>query len=361
MQNLIDSMDKATNLSLLDSFRAKDFVAGFHYRGGRKVNQPRHDRPCALLLDLDNTLTDTRAWFADFILPATALVADQLNHDKKLVNSLFADIAKATTLHEYAFAVESIAFKLSAHRILSQNHIAEVAHLFWQAFARAHSTIALYPGVLETLNSIRSQFPETTIIILTDSPEWVAIERLQLTGVLPLVDGVVAIRSEQPRLRCKAYNDTLHLSRKRIEKIIAEIDTDHLRLQMAIPAAYAKPSSAGIELIASRLDQSIKQIVIVGDKDSKEGQAAQHWRQQESRVAGSSRSIDFVRADYGNHDLDHPRYVELAKHIPSLKSTRTAPLEVPLAASLKDFSELPSALERILNSRSRADRGFLAG
>lgn len=315
----------------------------------RLVKSLQCSEPAALLLDLDNTLTDTRAWFADFILPATALIATELRSDMRLVNRIFADIARATTLHEYAFVVECIACKLASHRHISHKRIAEVTNLFWQAFAAAHPAISLYPGVRETLSKIRNDFPQTKIIILTDSPEWVALERLHLTGILPLLDGVVAIRTEDPHLRYKGYKENLKASRLRIETKMAQITSSHLHIKMAIPAQYAKPSSAGIELIAGRLDPSIKQLVIVGDKDSKEGLAAQHWRHSEAALGKHGRTIDFVRAHYGNHDLEHPRYSMLAEHIPSLQSKGSSPAEVPVKASLENFSHLPEILQAILS------------
>lgn len=306
-------------------------------------------KPGALILDLDNTLTDTRAWFADFILPATAIVASELKSDAGLVNLIYADIAKATTLHEYAFAIECIACRLASHRHLSQKRISEVAHLFWQAFSAAHPNIRVYRGVIETLRTIRAAFPLFQIIIMTDSPEWVALERLHLTGILPYVDGVVAIRSDEPKLRYKGYRHNIADSRARIETLMSMVPTKHLRIKMAIPSAYAKPSSAGIELISSRLGPSCKQLIIVGDKDGKEGIAAHNFRVNSHRSGMSHKTIDFVRAAYGNHDLHHERYQTLGEHIPSLQSSAgNGGRNISVTASLDSFMELPTVLEQAL-------------
>ncbi|MBS1997738.1 MAG: hypothetical protein JSS86_15555, partial [Cyanobacteria bacterium SZAS LIN-2] len=117
-----------------------------------------------LLLDLDNTLTDTRRWFADFILDATAELAEALDAPVAVVNALFAEVALATTLHEYAFAVEAISCRLAKQRTLSYKKIRAASEQFWQRFARAHESIELYAGVKETLYRLRAQFRDLKIV-----------------------------------------------------------------------------------------------------------------------------------------------------------------------------------------------------
>ncbi|MBS1991087.1 MAG: HAD hydrolase-like protein [Cyanobacteria bacterium SZAS LIN-3] len=307
-----------------------------------------------LLLDLDNTLTDTRRWFADFILDATAELAEALDAPVAVVNALFAEVALATTLHEYAFAVEAISCRLAKQRTLSYKKIRAASEQFWQRFARAHESIELYAGVKETLYRLRAQFRDLKIVILTDSPEWVALERLALTGTLPLVDGVVAIRTEDPRLRQKGYRDSVKAARRRIEVKQQKIDKQHLLLNMAIPASFAKPSSAGIELAARRLGFVGGQIVICGDKDTKEGQAAAHWRNRQHLIGLGDSDIHYVRAQYGNHDLEHGRYVELARHIRSLARPicGDGPTIQP-SGSIDSFPQLIDVISPLLSGERR--------
>ncbi len=307
-----------------------------------------------LLLDLDNTLTDTRRWFADFILDATAELAATLNVPTSLVNSLFAEVAQATTLHEYAFAVEAISCSLRIQRSLSYKTIQAASEQFWCRFASAHEKIELYEGVHKTLDAMRAEFRDLKIVILTDSPEWVALERLSITGLLPLIDGVVAIRTEDPRLRQRGYRDCVKVARQRIETAQEKVNKQHLLLNMSIPAAFAKPSSAGIELIARRLGVATGRMVICGDKDTKEGQAAAHWRQRQQLDGIPQGSIDFVRANYGNHDLHHSRYTDLAKHIHSLSSSAVKETQpVPVSSSIDRFDQLPGVLREILSTGNR--------
>lgn len=307
-----------------------------------------------LLLDLDNTLTDTRRWFADFILGATAELASAMRAPTSLINNLFAEVATTTTLHEYGFAVEEIACRLKLHRSLSYKKIEEMSEQFWQSFAAAHQKIEVYEGVHETLAQIRSQHKDLKIVVLTDSPEWVALERLSLTGLLPLVHGLVAIRTEDPKLRQRGYRDCIKSARRRIEAAQEKANKQHLLLNMSIPSTFAKPSSAGIELIAKRLGVVSGQIIICGDKDSKEGLAAAHWRKKSHLHANYDRPIHFVRANYGNHDLDHSRYLELASHIPSLSGSKSKDIPaVPVLSSLDRFEQLNVVIADTLVSTRR--------
>ncbi|MFA7337530.1 MAG: HAD hydrolase-like protein [Candidatus Obscuribacterales bacterium] len=307
-----------------------------------------------LLLDLDNTLTDTRRWFADFILDATADLASAMRAPASVINNLFAEVARATTLHEYGFAVEEIACRLKLHRSLSYRKIEEMSEHFWQSFASAHKKIEVYQGVHETLAQIRTQHQGLKIVVLTDSPEWVALERLSLTNLLPFVDGVVAIRTEDPRVRQRGYRDCIKSTRRRIEAVQEKINKQHLLLNMSVPSAFAKPSAGGIELIAKRLGVVSGQIIICGDKDTKEGLAAAQWRKKQQLHGHVDRPIHFVRANYGNHDLDHSRYLELASHIPSLSSGKGKDTPaVPVLSSLDRFDQLNDVLADTLVTSSR--------
>lgn len=302
-----------------------------------------------LLLDLDNTLTDTRRWFADFILDATAELASDLKTSSRVVNSHFADVAIATTLHEYAFVVEAISCRISAHRHLSYKKISCISEQFWQRFSSAHQKIELYKGVRETLSRIRAHYKGLRIIILTDSPEWVALQRLHITGILPLIDGLVAIRTEEPKLRQRGYRDCIRTTRHRIESTQSKINKNHLMLNLSIPAAFAKPSSSGIELIAKRLGVTAGQMIICGDKDTKEGQAAERCRRRQLSAGNPENAIHFVRADYGNHDLNHSRYTDLAKEIRSLSSSASKLSEpVPVADSIEKFEDLFETVTNIM-------------
>lgn len=317
-----------------------------------KSHQIRHEQS-VLLLDMDNTLTDTRAWFADFILQATEEVSTLLKEEHRSFNQLFADVAQSTTLHEYAYVIEAIASKLKKHRSISHRSIERASRRFWQSFHHAHRQIKIYDGVHEVLASIRKRFPGLRLVILTDSPEWVTMERLALTGLMPLIDGVVAIRTDMPKLRNRGYQRGLKLRHDEIIERMSQIDRRHLQLQMAIPAAYAKPSSAGVELAARRLHAEDK-LIIVGDKESKEGLAAENWRQNkvdkaQTECSLEQCSIDFIKADWGNHDLDHHRYRELQSHIPSLKAGST-PLdrEVRIRSTAASLAQLPELIAEIL-------------
>jgi FMN phosphatase YigB (HAD superfamily) len=311
------------------------------------------DSNSLLLLDLDNTLTDTRRWFADTILDLTAELAAEFVVEERIVNALFAEVAAATTLHEYAFVVEIIASRLSVHRNLTFQQIKSTAHSFWRSFLERHESIELYDGVIETLNDIRRQHPQLKIVILTDSPEWIALERLTKIGVLPLIDGLIAIRTHTPRLRHSGYQSCIASSLQRMSQHQSNFDTKHLLFNLSVPSKFAKPSSAGIELAAQRLGVTSGQIIIVGDKDTKEGQAAANWRKTPSAQLYHNSRIHYVRAEYGNHDINHQRYSKLSNQISSLKISRSLRSgEVEVHRSIENFKEMKQLLDELIDAGS---------
>ncbi len=316
-----------------------------------KFNATKH----VLLLDLDNTLTDTRRWFANFILSSTEELAHALKIEPELLNRYYGDVALATTLHEYAFVVETIAAKVKAHSHLPPQKIMALAESFWEGFQKHHQNIEVYEGVHQTLAKLRSHFRSLDIIILTDSPDWVAIDRLALTGLLPLVHGLVAIRTEMPELRHTRYRDCLQKSKDRILAIKHKHDTRHLKLKLAISKACAKPSCAGIELIAKSLDGALGELMICGDKESKEGMAAQNWRQYQRLTGEPTKDIHFIKADYGNYDLTHHLYQELEKQIHSLKAPKVNEQMVsagpPVFRALERCDQLTEVIEEIISGK----------
>ncbi|CAN5721500.1 hypothetical protein BH10CYA1_BH10CYA1_48210 [soil metagenome] len=306
-----------------------------------------------LLLDLDNTITDTRRWFADCILDLTAELALALGEEHSLINEVFAQVATATTLHEYAYMVEVIAHRLESHKKVSFKYLRNISQLFWMRFLEHHQRIELYHGVIETLVEIRVRYPALKIVILTDSPEWIALERLALVGVLPLVDGVVAIRSEAPNLKHTGYRSGIKVVKERLEFMQSRLKRSHLKLNLAVPASFAKPSAAGIELITKRLGVSSAELIIVGDKDGKEGLAAANWRRYKSIVSGGNPAIHFVRAEYGNHDIADSRYSHLSKQIRSLKAPTAAVIpEIPLRRSINKFAEILDTVDEVFSCRA---------
>jgi phosphoglycolate phosphatase-like HAD superfamily hydrolase len=312
-----------------------------------------------LLLDLDNTLTDTRRWFADSILSLTAELAAEFLVDEQTINSLFAEVATATTLHEYAFVVEVIASRLRAHRKISFRQIKSIANTFWTSFLEMHDKIELYPGILETMREIRRKHPRLQTVILTDSPEWIALERLSKVGVLPLIDGIVAIRTNTPRLRHRGYQDCVGGTMQRIAQSQYAIDTRHLKFSLSVPSSFAKPNSGGIELAAKRLGIGSVPIVILGDKDSKEGQAAANWHMRQRHRPGKGSEIYYVRAEYGNHDIDHPRYGELSGQISSLKvSPQNQNPDVKPHKAIHKFEEMEPLLNDIIGAQTQS-RSFI--
>lgn len=323
--------------------KANAFIGNYHATADSA--EATHGR--VLILDLDSTLTDTRPWFADLVLPWLSQLSSDLSANRDVVNQVYTEIARRTTLHEYAYLAELIAFKLKAHEKMSKEQTKQAISTFWQTFSDRHKEIRTYESVVQTLKRIKAIHPDLKIIVLTDSPDWVAYERLELTGILELVDGLVAIRTERPKLRKRFYSDLLDASERRV--LLQRTKAKHLLFQKSLPATYCKPNSAGIELILGWLGfPNPESVIICGDRETKEGLAAQNWRGSRTKLGLQSGAIHFVRALYGQADYGHPKYEVVAKHIPSLAITHAPEdFDYAISADLTDFSELLPVLEQI--------------
>jgi len=284
------------------------------------------------------------------ILDLTGKLADSFGVAPDVVNYLFADIAGSTTLHEYAHMVESIASRLGAHHRMTPAQISAVTRAYWMSFLQRHQEICLYDGVVETLTEIRRKHRDIQIIILTDAPEWIAVERLWQVGILHLIDGVAAIKTVAPRLELNLYNQCIKDTRSFLRERMKRIDRSHLKLTVSLPRSFAKPSHLGIDVVVRKLGLKRGKVIICGDKDTKEGEAAERWSQR--RKSDYHSEIFFVRADYGNHDVDDPRYVHLSKKITSLKAPeRPVKGALPQSRAIDKFTQLAELIQELFGKK----------
>jgi phosphoglycolate phosphatase-like HAD superfamily hydrolase len=220
----------------------------------------------------------------------------------------YAQVAVDTTLHEYAFLVELIVDKWVPRLSVAPEQVSALAEQFWAEFDRHHLRLTPYGGVVQALAELQDAIPDMAVAVLTDCPEDIAVERLSILGVLPYIDGIVAVKSQPPQLEDPALEACVDASARRIA---ARIELGRqLQLQVAVAPEHAKPSAVGLGVIVEWLQVQPGNVFILGDKTTKEGLAAVSWH-NENRIR-------FLRAAYG--DVPCERHVIAGMHITSLVS-----------------------------------------
>ncbi len=300
-----------------------------------------------LIFDIDSTIADTKPWFADTILPLSRKLANKFGCDQARVNHLIAALCVKSSLHEYGCVVESIA-DACPDLNLSPELVSEAAEEFWRSFNAEHFKIQAYPELVKTLHSLRANCPGMAIVALTDAPDFLAPRRLANIGALPFFDGIVAIQNVKPELQNPAYAvcelESLH--RMEMEKIGL---CDQLMLQASLPHQTAKPSDKGIGLIIEWLNLSADRVIICGDKEGKEGLAAENWHKANPEAKGE---ITYLRALYGARDVMDEQFVELGKQIPTMAPK---PLSddhgITIHADLNSLAEIVPFVEKKFGSK----------
>lgn len=295
-----------------------------------------------IIFDIDSTVADTKPWFAQTILPLTTKIAAKFGCDEARIFKLFAKFAMKTSLHEYAFIVESIADECPDLN-LSAELVSEVADDFWRAFNLAHCEIEGYPELVETLRHLRSTCPGTAIVALTDAPDFLSPSRLAHIGALPHFDGIVAIECARKEMKNPAYRVCELESRHRME-MMQQGRCDGLLLQASLPHPFAKPSDVGIGLIIEWLGLPADRVIICGDKESKEGLAAENWHKANPHAEGE---ITYLRAYYGAKDVMDEQYVKLGKKISTMAPKAPADDHgIRVHADLETFKDIIPHVER---------------
>lgn len=276
------------------------------------------------------------------ILSLTHRLADGLGVSHHAVNRAYAHIAVETTLHEYAFLVERLVDAWQPKLKVTPEQVAVLADEFWRAFDEEHRRLTAYDGVVQALAGLQDAIPDIAVAILTDAPEDIAVERLSILGVLPYVDGIVAVKSETPVLENPNLAGCVDASLLRIAARMAL--GRNLQLQVAVPPQHAKPSAVGLGVIVEWLGVQPGNVFILGDKTSKEGAAAAGWHQSHLN------RIRFLRAAYG--DVNDEAHLHAGMHISSLASKGPERTDgVPVHAHLDEFPQLMRCLAESLSGK----------
>ena len=205
----------------------------------------------AVVFDVDNTLYN----FVDFFAPAFRAMVHTLAHrlgvaEATLEGAFKAVYAKYHSL-EYRYAIQ----ELSVVEGRSKEEIDQLVYSAHVAFSRSRrKRLEPYPGTAETLKWLRSA--GFLVVAYTDSPVYLATNRLAALGVRPLIDFIVAWGPE----RSEVEEAGRHEGRPWF------IDGSGTGARvLAIGSAERKPCEAVLARIAKRLELDVSESYAVGD------------------------------------------------------------------------------------------------
>lgn len=207
-----------------------------------------------LITDLDNTLYDWVTFFARSFRALARGAAELLQVPESQLLDQFRTFNQAAGTVEHPFALLDLQVVQERFPGMSRSELRDELSGAFEAFvAERSATLALYPGVRETLTHLRST--GIRIVAHTEASEANAFYRLQLLGVAPLIDRVYVLESRPVDHPDAARQEELRPPPERV---------------VTIPRDHRKPNPAVLLGICQREATDVSETAYVGDSLSRD-------------------------------------------------------------------------------------------
>jgi len=224
--------------------------------------RPKH----LIVLDIDNTVFD---WVTYYVTAMEALLA----HVASIINCKAEDLASQSKRvfekHgsiEYPFLIQELPAVMDFYQDDIDLMLQEAVEPGRQAFNNAARHLLIpYDGVNETLSRIRDQWPEASIVALTDAPRYVAMWKLNKLGLLPHFHAVYGL--PDPKLPTNPRTKQVKVDQEILIKHLDRQDFHFTGRIRTLPDDYEKPGPKGLRTVLMDFDMEdyLDQILWVGD------------------------------------------------------------------------------------------------
>jgi FMN phosphatase YigB (HAD superfamily) len=207
-----------------------------------------------LITDLDNTLYDWVTFFARSFRALSGRAAELLQVQESQLLDEFRTFNQAAGTVEHPFALLDLPIVQERFAGVSRSGLRDALAGAFEAFvAERSATLALYPGVRETLTNLREA--GIRIVAHTEASEANAYYRLQLLGVAALIDRVYVLESRPVDHPDAARQEELRPPPDRV---------------VTIPRYQRKPNPAVLLGICQREAADVSETAYVGDSLSRD-------------------------------------------------------------------------------------------
>lgn len=266
-----------------------------------------------LVLDIDNTVFD---WVSYYVTAMEAL----LDHVSKITGQSQATLAaearqvfEAEGSIEYPFLIQQLPSVTRSYPQQVDQMLAEAVEPGRQAFNQAAQRLLKpYPGVEHTLAAIRREWPDMSLVALTDAPRYVAMWKLNKLGILNFFDAVYGL--PDPRIPTDPDNHQVMVDQEILIKHLQRRDFDFTGRIRTLPMDYEKPGTKGLKtvLMDYEMEQRQGDILWVGDNLRKDvglgRQLGVHtaWAEYGTRIADEVKQRLLAFSPLGNVHKNAP-------------------------------------------------------
>jgi phosphoglycolate phosphatase-like HAD superfamily hydrolase len=219
-----------------------------------------------LALDLDDTLTPSAKYDAEFYFPALFELTDPLELDRNEVVRVH-HIHEQKKVHSIEYLITELVARAAHARgqkpTISDTDLLPIQLKFNDL--RFSEQFESFPNVAETLAEIRRCYPGIVIIVITLCRDWHA--PLRLGKLLQYIDGIVAVQPEPPLVSLEYFPRCVSATSLRLEKLYAQEEElcEHLILDLSLPAAQSKPEKYGPQFVQGWARVPAERVVFVGN------------------------------------------------------------------------------------------------
>lgn len=233
--------------------------------------------PKLIIFDLDNSCFDWLKFFGPSVVAALKHVSETTKIDYQTLCDEYKQIITNEDSIEYPFVIQQLPSILEYYnhdvdRILTE--CSEPARE--QLKLAAYPYLKPYPGVIQTLQTIRQKYPETKLAILTDAPRRIAFWRLYRLGILNYFDGIYG--AEDPKL--PVIDNKIFVTKQMVIKNLDRWFYGYIGRHQELPNVYRKPSTKGLKYVLTDLDIEIEDksdVFFAGDNVYKDIKAAEDF------------------------------------------------------------------------------------
>ena len=200
-----------------------------------------------LVTDIDNTVFDWVTYYVTAFSQMLQKVAEIIGSDYNTLAQESRQIFLEHTI-EYPFVVQELPSVIAFYgndidKMLSD--CVEPARIFFKNIAA--SLLVPYEGVHASLQKIRQNRPDISIVALTDAPRYVAMWKLNKLGLLHDFDAVYGLAD--PRLPTDEKLSKVKVSPEILIKHLRQKNFDFKGRIRILPPEYEKPGTKGLKTV----------------------------------------------------------------------------------------------------------------
>lgn len=221
--------------------------------------------PKLIICDLDNSQLDWFKYFTHSTKKSILLASEIIKIPYNQLCDEFKSIVDKEDNIEYPFAIQLLPSVLNYYNNDVQRVLAECANPARSVFKlEAYPYLKPYDNVLKTIQKIKSEYPNTKLVVLTDAPLQLAVSRMHRMSILNYFDGVYGLENSKIPL----IKNEVAVSHDLLLKNIDKWRYGFIGKARELPNDYRKPSPNGFKniLLDFKLEQYEKSdIVYIGD------------------------------------------------------------------------------------------------